>query len=342
MIAPTVDLTALLRALGDPVRLRILGVLELEELSVGELTRALGLSQSRVSNHLRVLREHELLLERRVGTSTFLRTALSSAPGGADAPWAARLWSTLREGLPALAEHEADRARLGEVLAERRRESRDFFDRVAGEWDKRGASFATGQARQRAVASLLPRGLVLADLGCGTGYMARALGGLAGRLVCVDRSAGMLEEARARLAHLPSGVEVEFRAGELDDLPIATDELDGALAGMVLHHLPALDAPLREMRRAIRPGGTAVVLELAPHKEEWMHAELGDAHLGLDASDVVLAMRRAGFEHVHLEPVEDRYCPTPRGTDAAVALPLYIVRGRVPAATTSSHNQTQR
>ncbi|MEM7518519.1 MAG: metalloregulator ArsR/SmtB family transcription factor, partial [Planctomycetota bacterium] len=51
------DLTALLKVLGDPTRLRILGLLEIEELSVGELSRSLGMAQSRVSNHLRVLRE---------------------------------------------------------------------------------------------------------------------------------------------------------------------------------------------------------------------------------------------------------------------------------------------
>ena len=69
-------LPSLLKVLADPVRLRILGLLELEELSVGELSRALGMAQSRVSNHLRVLREQELLAERHAGTSTFLRPAL--------------------------------------------------------------------------------------------------------------------------------------------------------------------------------------------------------------------------------------------------------------------------
>lgn len=329
------QLPTLLRVLSDPVRLRILGLLELEELSVGELSRALGLAQSRVSNHLRVLREQELLTERHAGTSTFLRLALRADTGNGRADFATRLWSTLREGLAALPEHDSDRMRLAEVIGARAEKSRDFFDRVAGEWDKLGTAFQSGQARQRAVASLLPPGLVLADLGCGTGYLARALVGLAGRLVCVDRSQRMLDEARRRLAKLPRGTEVEFRAGELDALPIADDEVDGALAGMVLHHLADLDAALAEMFRIVRPGGTAVVLELAPHKEAWMHAELADRHLGLESSDVAEAFRRAGFEGVGLEAVDDRYCPVRPATDGEpvepVALPLYLVRGRVPS-----------
>ena len=113
---------------------------------------------------------------------------------------------------------------------------------------------------------------------------------------------------------------------------------------MVLHHLEGLDDALGEMRRVLRPGGTAVVLELAPHREEWMHRALGDRHLGLEAGDVVAALRRAGFEDVRLEIVDDRYCPSAPGPEndphsppgsppgnEAVALPLYIVRGRVPA-----------
>ena len=344
----SLDLPALLKVLGEPTRLRILALLELEELSVGELSRALGMAQSRVSNHLRVLREAGLLIERHVGSATHLRSALAaeSHRKGADPTFAARLWEPLRDGLRELPEHQSDRLRLSDLLAARRAESRDFFDSLAGEWDKVGALFATGQARERAVAHLLPEGLVLADLGCGTGYMGRALAGLCGRLVCVDRSQGMLDAARERLDPPPPGTEIEFREGELDALPIEDNELDGAVAGMVLHHLEDLDGPLREMRRTIRAGGSAVVLELAPHREEWMHRALGDRHLGLEASDVAAAMRRVGFVDVRFETADDRYCPKPPESNAdseatgiptdasaseSVSLPLYIVRGRVPS-----------
>lgn len=328
------DPTALLRVLADPIRLRTLALLELEELSVGDLASCLGLAQSRVSNHLRVLREHDLLIERRQGTRTLLRSALSDGPsvGGTQAApsWPLQLWQSLRTGLEQVPEHETDRMRLGQLLAERRTNDPQFFDHLAGEWDKRGAAFETGQARQRAVCSLLGGGLVLADLGCGTGYMARAMTAFCSRLICVDASKGMLEEAKTRLA--PLGLaQIEFREGALDALPIEDDELDGAVAGLVMHHLPTLNGALREMRRVIRPGGTAVVLELAPHREDWMSAELGDRHLGLEPTEVAAALGRAGFEDVHTESVEDHYRPVPAGAEEAPSsLSLYIVRGRVP------------
>ena len=329
MITAQPDLPQLLKVLADPVRLRILALLEREELSVGELARALDLAQSRVSNHLRVLRESQWLIERRLGTSTLLRAAVGASAGSESHPGSA-LWIPLHAQLDRLPGHEADLTRLAEVLAVRRKESADFFDSVAGEWEKRGALFENGQARQRAVASLLDGGLVLADLGCGTGYMARALAHFASRLICVDPSPGMLTEARKRLSHLPDSTTVEFRQGGFDRLPLEDDELDGAVAGMVLHHLEQPDAALQEMFRVVRPGGRAVVLELAPHKESWMHGELGDRHLGLDPQEVQEAMARAGFEDLHAEPQGDHYCPTQAGQTQAASLPLYIVRGRVP------------
>lgn len=335
MISHTPHLTDTLKVLVDPTRLRILGLLELGELSVGELARSLEMQQSRVSNHLRVLRDAHLLVERRAGRTTFLSLGVASTTAEEARDLPARVWTTLRPEIPTLPEFAADVSRLHAVLAERRSQSRDFFDRMAGEWDKIGVDFSTGQARQRAAASLMPHDLVMADLGCGTGYMARGLLGLCKKLICVDRSIGMLAEAKKKLEPIPRGMQLDLRPGELDDLPIENGEIDGCVAGMVLHHLGEPVGALSEMFRALKPGGSAVVLELAPHRETWMQEELGDRHLGLDSRHVMNAFRRAGFADVRLEAVEDRYQPKRRSAhpDAGsetVALPLYIVRGRVP------------
>ncbi|MFT5287494.1 MAG: ubiquinone/menaquinone biosynthesis C-methylase UbiE [Planctomycetota bacterium] len=336
----TSDPSNLLKLLGDPTRLRILALVDREELSVGELSQSLGMAQSRVSNHLRLLRDADLLSERHAGPSTFLRrngaengAQNGTQTGNGNLPTLAnRLWLAVNGELESLAEHGADLVRLASVLAARRDRDGDFFDRVAGEWDKRGVAFTTGQARQRAAVHLLPKEFSIADLGCGTGYFGRALLGQCSRLISVDQSEGMLDEAKARLAPIARETKLEFRAGSLDALPFEDGELDGVIAGLVLHHLPELEAPITEMRRVLRPGGTAVVVELAPHRENWMRAELGDMHLGLAPGDVVTAFERAGLEQVVLDPIDDRYHPhNPDGESAE--LDLYVVRGRVPMMT---------
>jgi ArsR family transcriptional regulator len=337
-MAASAQLTSLLKVLGDSTRLRILALLEREELTVGELARALGMQQSRVSNHLRLLRKAELLAERHSGKSTHLRLLAEGGHNGSAA--ALELWGALSGRVANLAEHADDLGRLERVLEERARGQRDFFERVAADWDKIGQDFETGQARQRAAASLLPPGLVLADLGCGTGYAARALCGLCRRLILVDRSPAMLARARERLSRAPRGSELEFRAGELDALPIATAELDGLVAGMVLHHLARLDGPLAEMRRVLKPGATAVLFDLVPHSEGWLREAQGDLLLGLDPADVLAALERHDFGEIALETPDDHYrprelapAPDPSAArePAPPRLPLFLVRARVPA-----------
>ena len=317
-----------LKLLADGTRLRILALLESEELSVGELSRALGMAQSRVSNHLRLLREAGLLAERHAGSSTYLRLATGDGSG-----LASRLWTTLRRDLEGAPERSADLARLAQVLAERRGKDTAFFDHLAGEWNKIAGEFETGQGRQRAAAQVLSSPRTIVDVGCGTGYMAGALDGLVERLILVDSSAAMLREAERRFAPRASGSSVETRVGEVEALPLDDGEVDGAVAGMVLHHLVGLDPALSEVLRVLRPGGSLVVLELFPHREEWMRAELGDRYLGLEPGDVLRALARAGFEGSTLETLSDRYRPRrlsdPDGPSAA-ELPLYLVRASKP------------
>ncbi len=320
------DVSAVLKALGDDTRLRILALLVDTELSVGELSRALDMSQSRVSNHLRLLRETGLIAERRAGSSTFLRLAPSAdeLSGG--------VWNAVQARVRLAPEHQADRRRLAALLEEREHRAAELFEQLAPDWDKVGVDFATGQARQRAVASLLPRELTIADIGCGTGYLARGLLGLATKIICVDRSQAMLDQARERVGRESAGdAQLEFRRGPLDQLPIADGEVDGLVAGMVLHHLSELAPAAAQLRRVLKPGGAAVVLELEPHDEDWMRETMGDRHLGLDARDVVRALERACFEQVSSAPLDDRY--TPRRPDGERAsLKLYLVRGFAPRA----------
>jgi ubiquinone/menaquinone biosynthesis C-methylase UbiE len=176
---------------------------------------------------------------------------------------------------------------------------------------------------------VLARPITVADVGCGAGYMGVAFERLVQRLILIDPSPAMLREAERRLGELSQPPELEYRQGSFEALPLADGEVDGLVAGMVLHHLPSPDDAMAELRRVLAPGGSAAVLELFPHRESWMHAELGDRHLGLEPAEVLRALGRAGFEDLAVETVADRYRPR-RADGETASLPLYLVRGRAP------------
>jgi ArsR family transcriptional regulator len=276
------------RTLADPTRVRVLALLEQQELAVQELMDVLGMAQSRVSRHLAILREAGLLTDRREGTYVFYRM---SAPR--EGPWQ-EAWQLVRRQLRDDPLHLGDNAALEKVLRARAARTRTFFDAVGPEWDALRKVFNDDALRARAVAHLVPSGLRVADIGTGTGILAAELAGLGLRVVAIDHSARMLEAAAAKLA--AAGVTgVELRQGEASRLPLEDGAVDAAFAHMVLHYLPSPGDALREMARVVAPRGKVVIVDFVRHQHEWMRQELGVSWLGFAEQEL-----RAWFEEAQL------------------------------------------
>ncbi|MHC4932250.1 MAG: ArsR/SmtB family transcription factor [Planctomycetota bacterium] len=301
----------LLRLLSDPTRVRILVAVESEELSVGELADVLGMGQTRISNHLRLLRDGKALRARREGAWTFYRTSL-------DAGEAARtsLWEAVKEGLKKDPAIKADAARRRAVLERRRRRSKEHFAD-----DGAPVSLETGSLREEILAALAPQGWVVVDAGCGDGFLTEILSERFAKVRAFDHSPARLAAARRRV----KGNGVVFETGEVDALPLRAGSTDAVFFSMVLHHVPEVGEALREARRVLRPGGRLVVADLAPHHEEVMRDKMGDLRLGLEPETLAQAVRDAGFETVRVLPVRDRLV-VGRNT----ALELILVEGRRP------------
>ena len=179
--------------------------------------------------------------------------------------------------------------------------------------------------RAEALAALATPGLVVADLGCGAGFFSGYLGSRVERVIAVDHSPAMLREARAALSQ---DANVEFRAGELDALPLEDGEVDAVVANLVLHHVADFAPVVAEMARVLRPGGTAVISDLKPHGEDWMRDEMGDLRLGIEPQEVAAALEQGGFGNVVQLNVEDRYRMRSR-TGRTAPLDLFLVRGQL-------------
>jgi len=294
------------KTFSDPTRLRILALLEREELAVQELMDILGMAQSRVSRHLAILREAGLIRDRRDGTYVFYRFG---APEGG--PWR-EAWELVRRSLSGDSGVERDALALGQVMQARTARTRSFFDSVGPEWDAVRKVFNDDALRARAIARLVPPGLLVADIGTGTGILASELAGLGLRVVAIDNSSRMLEAARANLER-EGTTGVELREGDVSALPLADGEVDAALAHMVLHYLPSPGEAIREMARAVRAGGSVVVVDFVQHQHEWMRQELGVHWLGFREEEVDVWFEAAGLEairrEVHQAPSAGRDLP---------------------------------
>lgn len=259
-----------LKALADPTRLRILGLLPEAELTVGELTAVLGMTQSRVSGHLGVLRDAGLVRGRRQGTSTYYSLAGEGE--------ALATWNAVEATLPPMPEAKHDDRRLAEVLAARRERGREFFDRAAAGWDDERSESLGRFAGRLALGGLLPRNLTVLDLGTGTGGLLPLLGRRVDRVVAVDMSMGMLRRARARWTD--GEVPVALVRGDAESLPLPEGTVDGVVANMILHHLSRPETVLREIARVLRPEGRAVIVDFAAHEETWLLQEEGHRWAG--------------------------------------------------------------
>ena len=279
------DLLGHLGALADPTRLRLLHLLERQELGVAELCQVLRLPQSTVSRHLKVLSDQGWVASRREGTANLYRLA---EPG----PSARRLWRVARaesQGWPATSQ---DRLRLERRLRARRDEAQRFFAGAAAEWDRLRAELYGPAFGEAALLALLPCGWTVADLGCGTGALAAALSPWVGRVVGVDQSPAMLRAAARRTAGLPN---VELRRGGLEALPLRDGECQAALLVLVLTYLADPRPALAEAARAVRPGGRLAVVDLLAHGDESFRRRLGQASLGFEPARLESLLAEAGW-----------------------------------------------
>ena len=287
------------KTFSDPTRVRILALLEREELAVQELMDVLGMAQSRVSRHLAILRDAGLVQDRRDGTYVFYRFVAPAA-----AAWQ-ETWALVSRTLREDASSERDLAALSQVMEARAERTRSFFDSVGPEWDALRKVFNDDALRARAITRLVTPGLRVADVGTGTGILATELARLGLRVIAIDNSARMLDAARAKLAG-EGQAGVELRRGEASALPLADGEVDAALAHMVLHYLPSPADAVREMARAVRPGGRVVLVDFVRHSHEWMRQELGVAWLGFESAEIETWCAEAGLVELRQEAFEGR------------------------------------
>jgi ArsR family transcriptional regulator len=286
-----------LSALADPIRSRLLLLLERHELTVSELRAVVQLPQSTVSRHLKVLTDSGWIEARGDGTSNRYRLDLK----GKDAA-ARKLWSAVREEAELLPAARRDGDRVKGVLADRHTRSQAFFASSAAQWDRVRAELFGTRTELFALAGLLDANATVGDLGCGTGQLAEAIAPFVARVIAIDESSAMLKAARARLA---ARANVEIREGSVEALPIDDASLDVAVLSLVLHYVTDPSAVLAEIRRTLVPrGGKLLLVDMMPHDRAEYRQTMGHVWLGFSAEEITGWAQAAGFgsARIHAMP----------------------------------------
>jgi len=279
-------------ALADPIRCRMLLLLEKHELTVSELCAVLQMPQSSVSRHLKTLADDDWVTSRRDGTSRFYSMPIDDLDSAAR-----RLWPLIREQVTGTTAAGQDDRRLRGVLARRRAKSQAFFATAAGEWDRLREDLFGDTFYLWAVLGLIDPALTVGDLGCGTGQLTETVAPCVGRGIAVVGSRVSLEAARQRVS---SARDVELRQGDLESLPIDNGELDAAMLSLVLHYSPAPARALAEVGRVLKKGGRVLVVDMLPHERQDYQQQMGHVWLGFSEKQITRFLAGAAFGDVRV------------------------------------------
>lgn len=282
-----------LRLIADETRLRLLLLLQKEELSVVELQEILGMGQSRISSHLAQLRQARLVQDRRAGKNIYY--ALTQDPALTE------LASIIAASARELPEVGADQTALQLALLKRKDKAREYFNQLAGKFGRAYCPGRTWDGVAHLLLAVLPP-LVIADLGAGEGTLSQLLARRAKKVIAIDNSEKMVEFG-AELAKKHGFTNLEYRLGDMEEPPIPPGTVDLAVLSQALHHASSPAKAVRAAHRILKRGGRIAILDLLAHQFEKARELYADTWLGFTEAQLHEAMEKAGFQEIEIAVV---------------------------------------
>ena len=285
----------LLSLLSDQTRLRLLAILEKQELSVAECQEVLNTGQSRISSHLSQMKSAGLLQSRRDGQRIFYHWTPAM---NADARQLLDVALKAAREIPASAQ---DRKTLELVLKQRQEISRQYFNTIAG---RLGKNYCPGRSWE-AIGQLLIQLIepqVVADLGAGEGLLSQMLALRATKVIAIDNSTRMVEVG-SELARKNGLTGLEYRLGDLEDPPIKAGSVDLVILSQALHHAVQPQRALDASHRILKKGGRICILDLNEHSFEKARELYADLWLGFSEANLLQMLQKSGFRDIQISIV---------------------------------------
>src|SRR5437667_4688535 len=199
------------------------------------------------------------------------------------------------------------------------RRVKEYFGQVSSQWDNMRKSFYGEEVRDAVLnaARISPDDTVL-DVGAGTGFLTEAAAMIARKVIALDFSRGMSDEAIAKLGK----GKVEFRIGNVEHMQLPDSSVDVVIGNMVLHHCPHPETAIAEMARVLKPGGRVVISDLQEHGYEWLRKEHADLWLGFRMEEVSTMMKENGLDKVKVDTLSS--CCSTVQEEQQVKIPMFL------------------
>ena len=179
--------------------------------------------------------------------------------------------------------------------------SKNYFDRVAQDWDEMRESFFSDEVREEALSTAaVQKGKTAADIGAGTGFISEGLIQKGLQVIAVDQSEAILKEMKRKFADIET---IDYRVGQAQNLPIPDETVDYAFANMCLHHVESPSGAIAEMVRILKPAGKLVITDLDEHEFDFLREEHHDRWMGFKRGDIVEWFQSAGLRDIYIDSI---------------------------------------
>jgi len=204
--------------------------------------------------------------------------------------------------------------------------SKQYFDKVADQWDTMRKAFFSETVREKAMsaAGVLP-GKLVADIGAGTGFITEGLLQKGLKVIAVDQSEEMIHQMKNKFGEVPM---IDYRIGDAGAIPIEDGRVDYAFANMFLHHMEDPQSAIKEMARILKPGGILVITDLNKHDFEFLKTEQNDRWLGFRRSDVKRWFVKSGLKDVKVDCTGENCCAESSCGCEGASISIFVASGR--------------
>jgi ArsR family transcriptional regulator len=253
------------------------------------------MGQSRISSHLGLLRQSELVQDRREGKKTFY---VMNRGFGKEGLALIKLACSSVGNTP---EINADINNLKRILEKRKQRAEEYFNSVAGRLGKNYCPGRSWEAIGHFLLHLTPK-IKIVDLGAGEGLISQLLARRAEKVVCIDNSPKMVEFG-SELAKKNGFLNLSYKQGDIEAVPLDDNTFDCALLSQALHHAQHPKVAVKEAFRILKPDGQLIIIDLLKHQFEKARDLYADIWLGFSENELYQILKTAGFRKIEVSVI---------------------------------------